>query len=100
MRLSPQWLRDYVDLKVDNATLAHDLTTIGIAAEGISGSGADTVFEMEIGTNRPVFCGRDGIKKYSLAEIEYERRNGYSWYSDRPAKLLNDDYPKWAARIR
>lgn len=34
----------------------------------------------EIGTNRPFFCGRDGVKKYSIAEIEAERRNGYAWY--------------------
>src|SRR6185295_11796166 len=27
----------------------------------------------EIGSNRPIFCGRDGVIKYSLAEIEYER---------------------------
>lgn len=34
----------------------------------------------EIDGNRPFFCGRDGIKKYNLAEIEPERRNGYAWY--------------------
>ena len=31
--------------------------------------------------NRPFFCDRDGIMKYSLTEIGYERRNGYSWYN-------------------
>jgi len=52
----------------------------------------------EIGTNRPIFCGRDGVIKYSLAEIEYERRNGYRWYVDAPAKLLDRDYPAWQKR--
>ncbi len=52
----------------------------------------------EIETNRPIFCGRDGVIKYSLAEIEYERRNGYSWYSARAAKLLSDEYPAWQKR--
>ncbi|HBF33510.1 TPA: pectate lyase, partial [Candidatus Sumerlaeota bacterium] len=28
----------------------------------------------EIDTNRPFFCGRDGVKKYSMDEIEQERR--------------------------
>jgi PelA/Pel-15E family pectate lyase len=42
----------------------------------------------ELGTNRPIFSGRDGVIKYSMAEIEYERRNGYRWYTDRPARLL------------
>jgi PelA/Pel-15E family pectate lyase len=48
----------------------------------------------EIGTNRPIFCGRDGIIKYSVAEIEYERRNGYSWYTGSP-RDLSDDYAEW-----
>jgi PelA/Pel-15E family pectate lyase len=49
----------------------------------------------EIGTNRPMFSGRDGVKKYVMSEIEYERRTGYRWYIDSPAKLLNEDYPAW-----
>jgi PelA/Pel-15E family pectate lyase len=49
----------------------------------------------QIGTNRPIFCGRDGKIKYSLAEIEHERRTGYSWYGRGPAELLNRDYPIW-----
>ena len=49
----------------------------------------------EIGSDRPIFCGRDGVIKNSLAEIEYERRTGYSWYSSAPAKLLAEDYPRW-----
>ena len=49
----------------------------------------------EIETNRPIFSGRDSVKKYSMAEIEYERRNGYRWYTDRPARLLSEEYPAW-----
>ena len=52
----------------------------------------------ELGTNRPIFSGRDSVIKYSMAEIEYERRNGYRWYVDRPAKLIDQEYPKWAAK--
>jgi PelA/Pel-15E family pectate lyase len=54
----------------------------------------------ELDTNRPFFCGRDGIVKYKLSEIEHERRNGYSWYTERPAKLLRELYPKWLDRQR
>jgi PelA/Pel-15E family pectate lyase len=36
----------------------------------------------EIETDRPIFAGRDGVKKYDLAEIEAERRNGYAWYGN------------------
>lgn len=52
----------------------------------------------EIGTNRPIFCGRDGVIKARLADIEHERRIGYSWYTDRPARLLETDYPAWRKR--
>ena len=54
----------------------------------------------EIGTNRPVFEGRDGIVRYSVAEIEAERRNGYGWYTEEPLKLLNKDYPAWQKRVK
>ena len=53
MKLSAQWIRDFIDLAVDNEPLAGALTNVGISVEGISGSGADAVFVMEIGTNRP-----------------------------------------------
>ncbi|MFN0108828.1 MAG: pectate lyase [Blastocatellia bacterium] len=53
----------------------------------------------EIGSNRPIFCGRDGVIKSSLAEIEHERRNGYSWYSGAAASLLSNDYPAWQKKI-
>ena len=49
----------------------------------------------ELNTNRPIFVGRDGVVKYDVAAIEHERRNGYAWYVEEPAKLLNKDYPEW-----
>jgi len=49
----------------------------------------------EIGTNKPIFCSRDGIPRDTLAEISYERRNGYSWLGYAPASLLARDYPAW-----
>jgi PelA/Pel-15E family pectate lyase len=52
----------------------------------------------EIGTNRPIFGGRDTTIHYALAEIEPERRTGYNWYGDKPQDLLTRDYPRWAAR--
>jgi hypothetical protein len=39
------------------------------------------------------------VKKYSLAEIEQERRNGYSWLGYWPQTLLEKDYPAWKAKL-
>ncbi len=54
----------------------------------------------DIKTNRPIFIGRDSQIKYDVAEIEAERRNGYSWYVDKPAKLLSKEYPAWQKKLR
>jgi PelA/Pel-15E family pectate lyase len=49
----------------------------------------------ELGTNRPIFLGRDSVVRYAYSEIEHERRNGYAYYGRWPASLLDTDYPKW-----
>ena len=67
MKLSPHWLREFVDLTVDDRRLAEDLTAIGIAVEGISGEGTSTVFEMEIGTNRPDAMNHYGVAREAAA---------------------------------
>ncbi|MDC0143786.1 pectate lyase [Verrucomicrobia bacterium] len=49
----------------------------------------------EIGTNRPIFCSRDGVPRKTLAEISFERRNGYSWLGYYAQDLLAKDYSLW-----
>ena len=49
----------------------------------------------EIGTNKPIFCSRDGIPKSTLGEISHERRTGYSWLGYYATSLLAKDYPAW-----
>jgi PelA/Pel-15E family pectate lyase len=51
----------------------------------------------DLETGLPFFCDRDGIKKHTLAEIGYERRTGYSWYTGAPREIL-DLYPAWKAK--
>jgi phenylalanyl-tRNA synthetase beta chain len=62
MKLSPPWLREFVDLRVNYHQLADDLTLAGIAVESVSGEGEGAVFEMEITTNRP-----DAMNHYGVA---------------------------------
>jgi PelA/Pel-15E family pectate lyase len=54
----------------------------------------------ELGTNRPIFLGRDSVVRYSFAEIERERRVGYAYYGAWGLALINDEYPAWKARRR
>lgn len=82
MKISAQWLRDFVDLMVDNARLAEDLTNVGAAVEGIAGEGENAVFDMEITTNRP-----DEMNHYGLA------REAAAIY-DLPLKPIQPKLPK------
>lgn len=51
----------------------------------------------EIGTDQPIFGDRDETIHYAVEEISAERRNGYSWYVDGPAKALAQ-LPTWRTK--
>jgi PelA/Pel-15E family pectate lyase len=53
----------------------------------------------EIGTDRPVFAGRDAVKRYALSEIERERRTGTPWYGQWPRAMIDNEYPQWRRKI-
>ncbi|MEJ5996312.1 pectate lyase [Pedobacter sp. Du54] len=46
-------------------------------------------------TNMPIFGDRDNSIKSNVADISFERRNGYAWYGIWAANLIAKDYPKW-----
>ena len=52
----------------------------------------------EIGTNRPIFSGRDSIIRDDMASIEHERRVNYAWYGYWPETVLKS-YPDWKRAI-
>ena len=54
----------------------------------------------DLHTNKPIFSGRDGVPRASLAEIPHERRNGYSWLGPYARVLLDEDWPRWRKRNR
>ena len=47
----------------------------------------------EIGTNRPIFANRDGVKLYDWNQLT-DRRTGYAWFGTEPANALRQ-YDKW-----
>jgi PelA/Pel-15E family pectate lyase len=53
----------------------------------------------EIETNRPFMANRDGKRVYRLADVDRERRTGYSWYGGYATKLLSQDVPAWQKRV-
>ena len=66
-----------------------------IVTDPVAGDMWARFYDLE--TELPYVSDRDGIKKSTLEEIGYERRNGYSWYTDSPLKVLKK-YPQWKAK--
>jgi PelA/Pel-15E family pectate lyase len=52
----------------------------------------------DLDTNLPFFTGRDSVPRAKLADIENERRIGYAYYGNWPAKFLSTDYPAWVKK--
>jgi PelA/Pel-15E family pectate lyase len=48
----------------------------------------------EIGTNRPIFANREGVKLYDWNQLT-DRRRGYAWFGTEPGSALKK-YEKWA----
>jgi pectate lyase len=51
----------------------------------------------EIGTDRPIFADRDGVKVYSLDEIDKERVSGYRWFGNWGIRV-REKYVQWSAK--
>src|SRR5207302_2765408 len=72
MKISPNWLRDFVSIKADDRQLALDLTHAGIAVESVEGEGAITVYEMDITTNRVDAMNHYGVAREAAAIYDVE----------------------------
>ena len=53
MKISLNWLKDYVDIKVNPRLLADRLTMAGLEVTSLEQIKGDTVFEIEVTANRP-----------------------------------------------
>jgi len=62
MKISANWVRDFVSPAVSDRDVAEALTVSGIAIEGYFGEGADETWEAEITTNRV-----DAMNHYGVA---------------------------------
>jgi phenylalanyl-tRNA synthetase beta chain len=72
MKISPQWIREFVDLQVDNRQLAGELTLHGIAVEGIEHEGEDMVYEVEFTSNRPDAMNHYGVARECAAIFDVD----------------------------
>ncbi len=72
MLISPTWLREFVEIPVDDRRLADDLTLAGISIEGVFGEGARTLFDADITTNRVDAMNHFGVARECSAIYDRE----------------------------
>jgi phenylalanyl-tRNA synthetase beta chain len=83
MKFSRQWLNDYVDLSdLNDDELGTRLTEIGHAIEAVEKHGDDTVFDLEITTNRVDAMSHLGMARELAAAIGREANVGRTLQSD------------------
>jgi phenylalanyl-tRNA synthetase beta chain len=76
MKVSLNWLREFVDIPLDPKDLKQSLTVLGLGVESIVQSDGDWVLDVEVTTNRP-----DCLSHYGVA------RELSTWYR-KPLKRL------------
>ena len=67
MRIIPSWLREFVNVTADDRQLAEDLTSAGIAVESVQQENGETVYEMDLTTNRVDAMNHYGVAREASA---------------------------------
>ncbi|HET7101561.1 MAG TPA: phenylalanine--tRNA ligase subunit beta, partial [Terriglobia bacterium] len=63
MKVSLNWLKEFVDVPADARRLKADLTSVGLNVESFHPVGDDVVFEVEVTTNRPDCLSHYGVAR-------------------------------------
>jgi phenylalanyl-tRNA synthetase beta chain len=63
MKVSLNWLKEFVEVPVDARRLKADLVAIGLNAESSQAVGEDVVFDVEVTTNRPDCLSHYGVSR-------------------------------------
>jgi phenylalanyl-tRNA synthetase beta chain len=63
MKISLNWLREFVDFAADPKKLQLELKALGLGAETVSALGDDSILDLEITTNRPDCLSHYGVAR-------------------------------------
>ena len=98
MKLSRDWLNDYVDLSdLSDEELGTRFTEIGHAVDSVEKHGRDTVFDLEITTNRVDAMSHLGMARELAAALGKELKTGGQAILPVPDRR---DRPSPTAKIR
>ncbi len=69
MRISLEWLRDYVDIDLKAEQIAEVLSNLGLPCEGIEAADGDTVLDVEVTSNRGDCLSHIGVARELAAAM-------------------------------
>jgi phenylalanyl-tRNA synthetase beta chain len=72
MRILPSWLREFVNIPVDDTKLADDLTMAGISIEAVMQEDGETVYDVDITPNRVDAMNHFGVARDCAAVYNVE----------------------------
>lgn len=79
MKISREWLEDYIDLSgVEDGALAETLTSIGHAVEGVEFHDGDTVLEIEFTANRLDAMSHQGLARELAAALDRPLKSAHA----------------------
>src|SRR5205823_9260110 len=63
MKVSYNWLKDFVEITESPQNLGERFTSVGLAVDALEKMGDDAVFELDVATNRPDCLNHVGIAR-------------------------------------
>ena len=63
MKISYNWLKEFVDIPVDAQTLGRRMTHVGLALESCEDADGDSVLDLDVTTNRPDCLSHLGVAR-------------------------------------
>jgi len=112
MRVTYNWLKDFVDIRIPPAVLADKLTMAGLGVTSLEEKDGDTILELEITSNRPDWLSVIGIAREvaaitgkRLAGRPVSRSSSLNRQTGKPANRLTitiedkKDCPLYTAKI-
>src|SRR5881628_1782825 len=74
MKISYNWLKDFVEITETPQQLGDRFTNVGLAVDALEKSGDDSVFELDVATNRPDCLSHLGVAREIAAIYGSELR--------------------------
>src|SRR5580704_5761350 len=63
MKISYQWIKEFVEIKETPQQLGKRFTNLGLAVDALESHGGDSLFELDVATNRPDCLSHYGVAR-------------------------------------